>query len=420
MADVDPESGFLGKTEMIKEDLSVFTDVKILTMRKPYFIASGSRYGRRWALKGLSTEYSDSTVHRQQLLKEFKILSSLSHPGIVSFAGMEEVEGLGLCIIMEWIEGPTLEQELRSGQLTVADRHRLLSEIVEAIAHIHYHGIVHRDLKLSNILIRQNGRKAVIIDFGLADTDAFTILKSPAGTPGYISERQQEADTPFTGDDVYSLGVIMQMLCPEYRTIIKKATGKPECRYRDGADLLAAIRRRQTRGKRLMRQGAIAVAVMALAAISLLAYRNGRLADSNSLLHSSVEDLQHQVMTLDTAGTYERRMMSDSIGRLSHRLKAQNTYRDSVERHASFITDAKRMMRTRLEKELKLFIAQHDNRFDEGLTISLARNLQAVKEECFASLPPLDVNDRAELESAFQVYYEEMGRRWNNMNPDKE
>ena len=78
------------------------------------------------------------------------------------------------------------------------------------------------------------------------------------------------------------------------------------------------------------------------------------------------------------------------------------------------------MMRTRLEKELKLFIAQHDNRFDEGLTISLARNLQAVKEECFASLPPLDVNDRAELESAFQTYYEEMGRRWNNMNPDKE
>ena len=59
MADVDPESGFLGKTEVIKEDLSVFTDVKILTMRKPYFIASGSRYGRRWALKGLSTEYSD-------------------------------------------------------------------------------------------------------------------------------------------------------------------------------------------------------------------------------------------------------------------------------------------------------------------------------------------------------------------------
>lgn len=78
-----------------------FTDVEVISAGKTHFIARGARYGRLWALKGLRRECASDVLLQQQLMKEFEILSMLSHRGIVSFGGMEDVEGLGMCIITE-------------------------------------------------------------------------------------------------------------------------------------------------------------------------------------------------------------------------------------------------------------------------------------------------------------------------------
>lgn len=138
-------SGFLSDTDVIAEITSTFADIEVVSRGSSFFIARATRYGRRWILKGINPESADDMLVRQQLLKEFEILSVLSHPGIVRFFGIEEVGRLGLCIIMEWIEGPTLEEALQQGMLNREDRRRLMFEIVEGVAYLHSKGIVHRD-----------------------------------------------------------------------------------------------------------------------------------------------------------------------------------------------------------------------------------------------------------------------------------
>ncbi len=129
-------SGFLSDTDVIAEMTSTFADAEVISRGSSFFIARASRYGRRWILKGINPEAAEDVLARQQILKEFEILSALSHPGIVRFSGIEEVDGLGLCVIMEWIEGPTLEESLMQGILSRDDRRRLMFEIVEAVAYL--------------------------------------------------------------------------------------------------------------------------------------------------------------------------------------------------------------------------------------------------------------------------------------------
>lgn len=271
---------------------------------------------------------------RQQILKEFEILSALSHPGIVRFSGIEEVDGLGLCVIMEWIEGPTLEESLMQGSLSRDDRRRLMFEIVEAVAYLHSKGVVHRDLKPSNIMVRQNGLSAVVIDFGLADTDAFTVLKYPAGTEGYASERQHRADTPDTSDDVYSLGVIMSSLYPEYGSIARRCKSSSRNRYANATKLLHAMRRRARLGLRII---LAAVAAIIIGVIAVLGYHNAGLRSSVDNLYGQLSGLREDARHQETAAEQLRQRLSDSLTNIKKELAVETSYRTETERHDAHI-----------------------------------------------------------------------------------
>ena len=72
--------------------------------------------------------------------------------------------------------------------------------------------MVHRDLKLSNIMVTRSGCVVKVIDFGLSDADYYAILKSPAGTEGYVSPEQQKGGPTDVRNDIYSLGIILDKL----------------------------------------------------------------------------------------------------------------------------------------------------------------------------------------------------------------
>lgn len=336
----DPNSGFMTEEPAFAASSTTFSEIEIISQHDTRFTARASRYGRLWLLKGLKKEYADDARQRQQLMKEFEILSSLTHPGIVNFAGFEEVADYGRCIIMEWIEGPTLESALLNESLSKNERHRILADIVEAVAYIHSKGIVHRDLKPSNIMVRQNGKTPVIIDFGLADTDAYTVLKSPAGTQGYISERQQEAMTPYTGDDIYSLGVIMQSLYPEYATIARRCSGKASRRYGDASALSRAINRRDRLKIRLTS------AIVAAALLAAIAW----LGSINHTLQSSVDTLEGNLAAVTSSHQSTRQQFSDSIANLNDRLAKEKAFRDSIARHDALIAQYRQHLRDITEK----------------------------------------------------------------------
>jgi Kae1-associated kinase Bud32 len=149
-------------------------------------VVKAKRYGRWWLLKGLRKEVAGEAGYQQRLRKELEILMQLQHPNVVSAVGLETVEDLGLCIVMEYVDGPTLKEWLE-GNPSRQLRLKVAHELIDAVAYIHTKGIVHRDLKPENIIITPNGSNVKLIDFGLADTDSHTILKQPAGTPHYMS-----------------------------------------------------------------------------------------------------------------------------------------------------------------------------------------------------------------------------------------
>lgn len=220
-----------------------FTDVENLSTSEVNVVAKAKRYGRWWLLKGLRKEVAAEAGYQQRLRKEFEILMQLQHPNVVAAYGMEEVEGLGRCIVMEYVDGPTLKEWLTE-KSTRRIRFRVMQEITDAVSYLHTKGIVHRDLKPTNIIVTGNGGHVKLIDFGLADTDSHAILKQPAGTPDYMSPEQRQTAVADTRNDIYSLGVIMQQmeLGWRYQYIVKRCLKPIERRYQQMAELQQAIR----------------------------------------------------------------------------------------------------------------------------------------------------------------------------------
>lgn len=133
---------------------------------------------------------------------------------------------------MEWVDGMTLDEWLAQKH-SCAERSQIVRQLLLVMEYVHDQQIVHRDLKPSNIMVARNGGTIKLIDFGLSDADSYAILKSPAGTDGYISPEQQKDSTPDVRNDIYSLGVILKEmhLGLSYRWAAKHCLRPLEQRY---------------------------------------------------------------------------------------------------------------------------------------------------------------------------------------------
>ena len=223
-----------------------FTDVTILNTSKVNIVAKAKRYGRWWLLKGLNKQVANETAYIQRLRKELELLMQLEHPFVVSTVGLEIVEDLGNCIVMEYVEGTTLKEWLREKH-TYKDRKRIAIQLGEAVDYIHTKGIVHRDLKPENIIITKNGNNVKLTDFGLADSCSYAILKQPAGTPQYMSPEQMQTAVADVRNDIYSLGIVYSEMNLGYgfKHIIHRCLKPIELRYQNVSELRNAIRKQE-------------------------------------------------------------------------------------------------------------------------------------------------------------------------------
>lgn len=199
-------------SEMADRDISKFTDFRELYVSKSghsrLFVAS--RYGKRYALKCLKQDFMLTPVYRMALRKEFEIGLQLDHPNICRTFSMEDLPELGQTIVMEYIDGKSLQQLIDENRLTAQLGEKIVEETADALDYMHSKQIFHRDLKPSNIMITHNGQNVKVIDFSLSDSDAFDILKQPAGSKGYIApELLQPHATTTIQSDIYSLGMVI-------------------------------------------------------------------------------------------------------------------------------------------------------------------------------------------------------------------
>lgn len=295
-------SGFLADTF---EGISrTFTSIEIIPTPGHNLMARAKRYGRWWVLKGLKPEAARNEAFRQALRKELETLLMMQHPGVVQATGLERIEGLGDCIVMEYVDGMTLKQLLTT-TTTMETRRRTARLLAEAVAYIHGMGIVHRDLKPENIMVTRNGGNVKLIDFGLADTDSHTVLKQPAGTRSYMSPEQAQTAQPDVRNDIYSLGLIMQemQLGRRYRKIIERCLRPLAGRYAHADELLADIRRAEQSGSN--RRTWLMVAAIAVLAVTagLLAVSNMELRHLlNRTAEAKTEAMEALQQEIDLAG----------------------------------------------------------------------------------------------------------------------
>ena len=116
------------------------------------------------ALKTIQPGQQTRDGDRLQL--EARAIGRLQHRGIVTIHDLGESEGK-LFIAMEWLQGNSLAQAIKAGELAFATKLRILMEVLEALSYAHSHGIVHRDIKPSNVWVQPDGQ-VKLLDFGLA------------------------------------------------------------------------------------------------------------------------------------------------------------------------------------------------------------------------------------------------------------
>lgn len=173
-------------------------------------IFTATRYGKRYMLKCLKPDFLYIPIYRQALNKEFEIGLQLDHPHICRTISMEQVEGLGPTIVMEYIDGVTLQEQIEEKKLSPPMAHQMATQLMDALEYLHSKQIIHRDLKPANIMITHSGHNVKLIDFSLSDSDMFSVLKQPAGTSGYIAPEQLlPGAVPDIKADIYSLGMVL-------------------------------------------------------------------------------------------------------------------------------------------------------------------------------------------------------------------
>lgn len=201
--------------------------------------------GRFRIYKALKSEYAGDQVYERLLRKEFEIGYSLDHPNICEYYAFVNLPPLGNCIEMEWIDGCSLDSLLPRGTVGKTLAVKIINETCDALSYMHSKQVVHRDLKPSNIMLTYNGNNVKLIDFGLSDTDAHSVLKGSAGTQVYASPELISGKTVDFRSDIFSLGCVIDRLSPTYARVARKCCQRaPAKRFQSALDVKKAIERK--------------------------------------------------------------------------------------------------------------------------------------------------------------------------------
>jgi serine/threonine protein kinase len=210
------------------------------------YAATDSKLGRSVAIKVLPATLASDPERLSRFRREAQVLASLNHPNIAQIYGIEE-SGEMRCIVMERVEGQTLQEILKKGPMPLDDALTIAGQIAQALAAAHDKGIVHRDLKPGNVMLTAEG-VVKVLDFGLAKaTEAVELSpmlsNSPTmigmatnagvilGTAAYMSPEQARGKHVDRRADIWAFGVVLYELL----------TGRQPFQGDDVTETLAAI-----------------------------------------------------------------------------------------------------------------------------------------------------------------------------------
>ncbi len=174
--------------------------------------AEDTRLKRTVALKFLSSEVTGGGEYKKRFLREAQASAALDHPNICTVYEIDEVEGRTF-LSMAFLEGDSLDHIVEKGPLPLDRAIAIAAQAAEGLAAAHAQGVVHRDVKAANMIVREDaaGRPVVkLMDFGLAQMTGrskLTQTDTRLGTVAYMSPEQTQGGTVDRRSDLWSLGV---------------------------------------------------------------------------------------------------------------------------------------------------------------------------------------------------------------------
>ena len=178
---------------------------------------------REVAIKILPEEFSRDADRVSRFQREAEVLASLNHPNIATIHDLEEANGSRF-LVLELVEGETLEEQLRRGPIPIEDALKIAKDISEALEAAHEKGIIHRDLKPANVKVTAEGRVKVL-DFGLAKalqpqqqmtglSNSPTVISGSIpgvilGTAAYMSPEQVRGKETDARSDIWAFGCVL-------------------------------------------------------------------------------------------------------------------------------------------------------------------------------------------------------------------
>ena len=167
--------------------------------------------GRTVAVKILLSSLMDQPGFAERFRREARAMASVNHPGVVDIYDFGSDPSVGAYLVMQFVEGDALSRTLaRVGRITPARTMALVAQAADALHAVHLTGVVHRDVKPGNLLVRPNGT-VMLTDFGIARAVGATQLTAPGsvlGTASYISPEVAMGERATPLSDVYALGVV--------------------------------------------------------------------------------------------------------------------------------------------------------------------------------------------------------------------
>jgi serine/threonine-protein kinase len=191
------------------------------------YLAHDEELRRLVAIKVLAEHLSGDSAFRERFLQESRLASRLSHPNVVQVYDAGEAAGRPY-IVMEYVEGDTLAER---GKLAYEDAVPLALQACAGLQHAHAAGLVHRDVKPANLLVREDD-VLKIADFGIARAAELTRLTQHGtvlGTAAYLAPEQAEGEEVTAAADLYSLGAVLYEIL----------TGRPPYEFDSLPELIA-------------------------------------------------------------------------------------------------------------------------------------------------------------------------------------
>ena len=221
----------------------ILSDISLLYENDRHRLFFAASQGRRVVLKAVNPQNRHAECLDHLLLREYRLLQQVESPFVVRAWQMKEVEGVGMCIVMEFVDGVPLDRFLQT-RPSAGLRYRILCELIEALSYLHSKQVVHGDIKPQNILVTLNGSHAKLIDLGLASKDEY--VAQNVGYTGIYAAPEQNGAVASSVDertDVYALGHIIRMLFPRWYWGVRRRClrTKPSGRYQTVNDVRRAL-----------------------------------------------------------------------------------------------------------------------------------------------------------------------------------